>query len=130
MLAVKTIGSNLTIQQHLRKYMLPSILQAKTHGIAFQLLGEAALDYLQKRECTLGGYVTHITTFHPRPVQTKKPDSDSSDDETSSSSSSSSWDNMTTLKPFHVLLYVATPASIHWMGPSPLKDIAEQVILY
>ena len=60
-----------------------------TYGVAFQLLGEAALDYLNQREIHLGGYVSHITLFQPK---------DSS------------------LEPFPVLLYVATPSNQHWLG--------------
>lgn len=76
------------------------VFQEKTHGIAFQLLGEAALQYLQTRECTLGGYVTVLHTFYPK--DKSKPS-------------------------FPVLLYMATPSNRHWMGPAPLSQIAEQV---
>jgi hypothetical protein len=41
-------------------------LQAITWGLAFELLGETALKYLNDRECTKGGYETLITTFFPR----------------------------------------------------------------
>ena len=74
--------------------------QAKTHGVAFQLLGENALSYLDQRECQLGGYVTHMTMFHPRSGDRPH---------------------------FPVLLYMATPANRHWMGPAPLEQVAEQV---
>ncbi len=74
--------------------------QARTHGVAFQLLGENALDYLERRECSLGGYVTHITLFHPRDG---------------------------TKQAFPVLLYMATDANRHWLGPAPFSEIAEQV---
>ena len=72
-----------------------------THGVAFQLLGEAALNYLNQREVQLGGYVSHITLFQPKDL---------------------------TLPPFPVLLYVATPSNQHWLGPANLESIAEQVI--
>ena len=71
-----------------------------TYGVAFQLLGEAALDYLNQREIHLGGYVSHITLFQPK---------DSS------------------LEPFPVLLYVATPSNQHWLGPESLDKVAQQV---
>ena len=76
------------------------LLQAQTHGVAFQLLGENALSYLDQRECQLGGYVTHMTMFHPRGGGRA---------------------------PFPVLLYMATPANRHWMGEAPLDLVAEQV---
>jgi len=76
-----------------------------TYGVAFQLLGESALEYLNKREVTLGGYATHITTFTPR--------------ESSSSSS---------MAPFPVLLFVATPSNEHWLGQGPVDAIARQVV--
>ena len=34
-----------------------------TYGVAFQLINEAALDYLNNREVALGGYIFHITIF-------------------------------------------------------------------
>lgn len=74
---------------------------AYTHGVAFQLLGEQALEYLEKRECTLGGYKTLMTTFQPEDR---------------------------TRDPFPVLLYIATESNQHWMGPAPAEAIAEQVV--
>ena len=71
-----------------------------TYGVAFQLLGEAALDYLNQREIHLGGYKSHITLFQPK---------DSS------------------LEPFPVLLYVAIPSNEHWLGPESLDKVAQQV---
>ena len=72
-----------------------------TYGVAYQLLGEAALDYLNQREVQLGGYVSHITLFQPKdPIS----------------------------PPFPVLLYVATPSNQHWLGPQNLDIIAEQVV--
>ncbi len=67
--------------------------------MAFQLLGEAALEYINHREVTLGGYATHMTTFYPRDGR----------------------------KPFLVLLFMATPSNEYWLGSAPLQDIAEQV---
>jgi len=72
-----------------------------TYGVAFQLLGEAALDYLNQREIHLGGYKSHITLFQPK---------DSS------------------LEPFPVLLYVAIPSNEHWLGPESLDKVAQQVV--
>ena len=69
-----------------------------TYGVAFQLLGEAALDYLNQREVQLGGYVSHITLFQPKDLS---------------------------LPPFPVLLYVATPSNQHWLGPEKLDTIAK-----
>lgn len=72
-----------------------------TYGVAFQLLGEAALDYLNQREVQLGGYKSHITLFQPKDLS---------------------------MLPFPVLLYIATPSNQHWLGPGPLDKIAEQVV--
>merc|ERR1712142_120809 len=76
-------------------------VEASTYGVAFQLLGESALEYLNKREVTLGGYATHITLFQPRDP---------------------------TVAPFPVLLFVATPSNEHWLGKGPLDQIAHQVV--
>ena len=73
-----------------------------TYGVAFQLLGEAALDYLNQREIQLGGYKSHITLFQPKDSSTA---------------------------PFPVLLYVATPSNQHWLGPERLDKVAEQVCI-
>ena len=48
------------------KFFEHHFLQAITWGLAFELLGETALKYLNDRECTKGGYETLITTFFPR----------------------------------------------------------------
>ncbi|KAK8384389.1 hypothetical protein O3P69_009296 [Scylla paramamosain] len=37
-----------------------------TWGVAYELKGEAALQYLEKREVALGGYNTSVVTFFPR----------------------------------------------------------------
>ena len=76
------------------------LFQMLTYGVAFQLLGEAALDYLNQREIQLGGYKSHITLFQPKDLSTA---------------------------PFPVLLYVATPSNQHWLGPEKLDKVAEQV---
>ena len=80
-----------------------AILQATTHGLALQLRDESALEYLNRREVTLGGYVSHITMFYPRDKSRA---------------------------PFPVLLYVATPSNKDWLGPAPLPSLAEQVYLH
>ena len=77
---------------------------SETHGVAFQLLGDSALEYLNNREVTLGGYVNHMTTFYP---------ADATDNRS----------------PFPVLLFMATPSNEQWLGSAPLEDIAEQVRL-
>ena len=69
--------------------------------MAFQLLGEKALEYLERRECTLGGYKTQMSMFQPEDR---------------------------TRAPFPVLLYIATPSNQHWMGPAKAEDIADQVL--
>lgn len=74
---------------------------AVTYGVAFQLINEAALDYLNNREIALGGYISHITMFQPRDK---------------------------TRMPIPVLLYVATPSNQQWLGHASANDIANQVI--
>lgn len=74
--------------------------EAITWGIAFELIGETALKYLDQRECKLGGYQTLITTFFPRNG---------------------------ILAPFSVLLYRATEDNNQWLGPAPLTEVAKQV---
>jgi len=66
-----------------------------------ELQGEEALDYLNNREMTLGGYMQKITLFH------------SADDKH---------------PPFPVLVFVATPNSSFWLGPADSHVIAEQVV--
>merc|ERR1719297_648926 len=66
-----------------------------------ELKGEEALDYLNNREMTLGGYIQRISTFYP----------------TSCS-----------IPPFPVLVFIATPQSKHWLGPSSHRSIAKQVV--
>ena len=74
-----------------------------TYGVAFQLINEAALDYLNNREIALGGYISHITLFQP-----KDPNK----------------------IPMPVLLYVATSSNPQWLGYATEEDIADQVLLY
>lgn len=74
--------------------------EATTWGLAFELLGETALRYLNDRECTKGGYETLITTFFPRNG---------------------------VMTPFPVLVFRATEHNPQWLGPAPLADVAAQV---
>ena len=76
--------------------------EAVTYGVAFQLINEAALDYLNNREVALGGYISHITMFIPQDP---------------------------TRMPMPVLLYVATPSNQHWLGHASSEHIANQVRL-
>lgn len=75
--------------------------EAITHGLAMELKGEEALDYLNNREMTLGGYLQKIATFHPTEKE---------------------------VPPFPVLVFIATPQSAHWLGPACPKEIAKQVV--
>ncbi|RZF32461.1 hypothetical protein LSTR_LSTR014339 [Laodelphax striatellus] len=72
-------------------------------GRAFRLVGEAALRYLEKRECLLGGYKTIIGNFHPR-------------------------HDVPGLTSFPVLIYVATPDNHLWLGDASIADIANQIV--
>jgi len=75
--------------------------EAVTYGVAFQLINESALDYLNNREVALGGYISHITMFQPRDKSKM---------------------------PIPVLLYVATSSNQHWLGHASADSIAEQVL--
>jgi cation transport regulator ChaC len=75
--------------------------QGLTHGVAFQLLGEKAFEYLNNREVTLGGYDTHMTTFE-------------SEDGSRA--------------PFPVLFYNATSSNDLWLGSADEEEIAEEVV--
>ncbi|XP_075227225.1 putative glutathione-specific gamma-glutamylcyclotransferase 2 isoform X2 [Lycorma delicatula] len=77
--------------------------QGTVWGKAFRLTGEAALPYLDNRECVLGGYKTQFATFYVRNDR----------DENAS---------------FPVLIYVARPDNRLWLGDAPLPDIANQII--
>jgi len=78
---------------------------AVTHGIALELRGEEALDYLNNREMKLGGYLQKIVSFQP-----------------------SEKDGRNACNPFPVLVFIATPQSKHWLGPDCLVKIAKQVV--
>jgi len=78
----------------------------ETHGVAMELQGEEALDYLNNREMTLGGYSQQITLFHPLPTE-----------------------EGVAIAPFPVLVFVASPNSgPYWLGPASSTAIAEQVV--
>lgn len=77
-----------------------------THGVAMELQGEEALDYLNNREMTLGGYSQQITLFHPLPSE-----------------------EGVAITPFPVLVFVASPNSgPYWLGPASSSEIADQVV--
>jgi len=81
----------------------------ETYGVAMELEGKEALDYLNNREMTLGGYSQQITLFHPLP--SKKEEGDVS------------------IAPFPVLVFVASPNSgPYWLGPASSCEIAQQVV--
>ncbi|RZC35847.1 cation transport regulator-like protein 1 [Asbolus verrucosus] len=69
------------------------------YGVAFAISGEAAVPYLSKRECELGGYTSVFTNFYPINGE-----------------------------PFKVLLYVATPKNPLWLGDAHVSDIAGQIL--
>lgn len=68
-------------------------------GRAFKVHGSSALPYLERRECSLGGYLTQITTFYSR---------DGSHS-------------------FPTLVYIATNSNEHWLGDAPINSIAKQI---
>ncbi|KAK2584264.1 hypothetical protein KPH14_006671 [Odynerus spinipes] len=73
--------------------------ESLVYGRAFQVKDGTALPYLKKRECSMGGYLTTISTFHTR---------DGS-------------------KCFPVIIYIATKENQHWLGEAPLRTIAKQI---
>ena len=72
-----------------------------TYGVAFQISGQEALDYLNEREVTLGGYSQKNTTFFP--VTGEGMDS------------------------FPELTFIASEEANNWLGPAKLTTIADQV---
>lgn len=78
-----------------------------TWGCAYRITGSTALDYLKQRECTLGGYATIDTKFFPRVASQDTPFSGEA---------------------VEVLVYVATPENIHWLGDDPVEEIAQQIV--
>lgn len=81
-----------------------------TYGCAFKVTGPDALQYLDTRECSLGGYLTTTTKFYPHVAQ---------DD-----SEEAPWNAG---EAFPVQLYIATEESSHWAGESSLQDLAEHI---
>ena len=76
-----------------------------TYGVAFELQGETALEYLNQREVKLGSYGTTIAMF-----EATEEDG---------------------IEPFPVLMYVAFPTpdtNPLWLGDGPIEDIAHQVL--
>lgn len=77
-----------------------------TWGCAYKITGNSALEYLNQRECTLGGYITLNTKFFPRVA---KDNSEISGEA------------------FPALVYIATPSNRHWLGEKSLPEIAKQI---
>ncbi|XP_019765205.1 glutathione-specific gamma-glutamylcyclotransferase 1 [Dendroctonus ponderosae] len=69
------------------------------HGVAYAISGEAAIPYLNHRECQQGGYIAKIVDFHSEKGEC-----------------------------FKVMIYVACPANEHWLGDSEIDDIAGEII--
>ncbi|XP_043262592.1 glutathione-specific gamma-glutamylcyclotransferase 1 [Colletes gigas] len=69
------------------------------YGRAFQVQDNTALPYLKNRECTLGGYVTTLSTFYSR---------DGNKDVTA-------------------IIFIATCKNEQWLGEAPLNSIATQI---
>lgn len=78
-----------------------------TWGCAYKVTGNAALKYLNQRECTLGGYATLYTKFYPRIAREN---------------------TEITGEAYPVLIYIATPLNVHWMGEESLSTIAQQIV--
>lgn len=75
------------------------VYKGVVYGRAFQVQDSTALPYLENRECTLGGYMTTITTFYSREGN----------------------------RNFPVIIYIATNKNEHWLGDAPLQNIAKQI---
>ncbi|CAG0915919.1 unnamed protein product [Notodromas monacha] len=73
-----------------------------TWGKAYELRDEIAYEYLEQREGTLGGYTHAMTWFWP-------------------------MNNSDTTEQIQVMVYMATPDSPHWLGPTDLSALAGQV---
>ncbi|XP_017761456.1 PREDICTED: LOW QUALITY PROTEIN: glutathione-specific gamma-glutamylcyclotransferase 1 [Eufriesea mexicana] len=88
-----------TIEKPGRVATLVEDKEGIVYGRAFQVQDNAALPYLENRECALGGYVTTITTFYSRVGN----------------------------RSFPVIVYIATNENEHWLGEAPLLNIAKQI---
>ncbi|GBP28920.1 Glutathione-specific gamma-glutamylcyclotransferase 1 [Eumeta japonica] len=86
-----------------------ALCQGITWGKAFLVstANTAALPYLAKRECRLGGYHTCTVNFYPKP---------------SESTTSKRLDRMP------AVLYIAVPENRLWLGAAPLPEIAKQIL--
>lgn len=81
--------------------------QGLTYGCAFKVTGPDALEYLENRECSLGGYLVTTSKFYPH-------------------NHCSPWEVFSG-EAFPVQLYIATEQSRHWHGEAPLPALAEQI---
>ncbi|XP_071876595.1 putative glutathione-specific gamma-glutamylcyclotransferase 2 isoform X1 [Bombus fervidus] len=88
-----------TVEKPGRVVTLVEEKEGIVYGRAFQIQDTAALPYLENRECSLGGYVTTIATFHSREGN----------------------------RSFPVIIYIATNKNKHWLGEAPLQNIAKQI---
>lgn len=77
-----------------------------TWGCAFKVTGQPALDYLNNRECTLGGYTTVKTKFFPR---------------------IGIENSSITGETFPAVIYIATANNDHWLGRNSPYKIAKQI---
>ena len=95
------------------------------------MVGQAAMAYLNQREAVLGGYIVDTVPFFPAEDQEPLLREDVK-------AAASCINGCPGVKrggksptppkgAIHVLLYVATEESEHWLGESPEEDIAEQV---
>ncbi len=79
------------------------IIQEKVWGIAYEIAAEdipKVIDYLDFRE--KNGYKATWVTFHPKDIHRC---------------------------PFQAKLYIATPCNEFYLGPAPLSEIANQILL-
>ncbi|XP_018330367.1 putative glutathione-specific gamma-glutamylcyclotransferase 2 [Agrilus planipennis] len=88
-----------TEQQPGRVATLVEDNEGVVHGVAFRISGDAAIPYLTRRECKLGGYKAEFTSFFPSNTELS----------------------------FTVVLYVATSRNAMWLGDAPLQEIALQI---
>lgn len=88
-----------TLENPGRVATLVEEIEGVVYGRAFHVQNDAALPYLENRECTLGGYMTAITMFYSRQEN----------------------------RMFPVIVYIATKKNEHWLGDAPLHNIAKQI---
>jgi len=105
--------------------------EAITHGVAFRVVGQAAMGYLNQREAVLGGYTVDTVPFFPSDNQEPLLKEDI---KACNNALGCGPKCRRTPRPqppkgsIHVLLYVATEQSEHWLGESSEEEIAEQVV--